>query len=98
VIEVGVPLKYIVAKICTLFCGGIKPLFTIAWTMKIPMMGNITSFATQTERIAAIGRREIGRGIFILAKKVPRSTRESGIVIEPMKAAIGMRVRRPHQS
>ena len=53
------------------------------------MMGNNTNFATQTERIAAIGRREIGRGTFILAKEAPRSTRESGIVMAPRKEAIG---------
>jgi hypothetical protein len=52
-------------------------------------MGNSTSFATQTERIAVIGRREIGRGIFILAKKEPKRTRVSGIVMAPTKAAIG---------
>ena len=52
-------------------------------------MGNNTNFATQTERIAAIGRREIGRGIFILAKEAPKSTRERGIEMAPMKAAIG---------
>ena len=60
----------------------------MARTMKMPIMGNNTNFAKQTERIAAIGRREIGRGIFILAKEAPRSTRESGIVIAPRKAAI----------
>ena len=51
-------------------------------------MGNNTIFATQTEMIAAMGRREIGRGIFILAKEAPRSTRVRGIVTAPMKAAV----------
>jgi hypothetical protein len=64
-----------------------KPPFTIACTLSTPMMGNNTNFAIQTERMAAIGRREIGRGTFILAKNEPRSTRESGIVIDPTKAA-----------
>jgi len=90
VIEVGVPLRYIATKICALFWGGINPFLTIACTRKTPMMGNNTIFATQTERIAAIGKREIGRGIFILAKKEPRSTRESGIVMAPTKAAVSM--------
>ena len=59
----------------------------------MPMIGNSTSFAMQTERMAAIGRREIGRGTFIRAKKEPKSTRESGIVIAPTKAANGDKVR-----
>lgn len=88
VIEVGVPLRYIATKICALFCGGIRPLLTMACTTRMPMIGNNTIFATQTEMIAAIGKREIGRGIFILAKEEPRSTRESGIEIAPMKEAI----------
>lgn len=92
VIEVGVPLRYIATKICTLFWGGMKPPVTIACTMKTPMMGSNTNFAKQTERIAATGRREIGRGTFILAKDAPKSTRESGIVMEPRKAAIGERL------
>lgn len=91
VIEVGVPLRYIDTKICALFCGGIKPALTIACTRKTPMMGNSTILAIQTERIAAIGKRENGRGIFILAKKEPRSTRESGIDMAPTKTAIGER-------
>ena len=53
------------------------------------MTGKSTSLAIQTERMAAMGNREIGRGIFILAKKEPKSIRESGIVMEPRKAAIG---------
>ena len=53
------------------------------------MTGKSTSLATQTERIAAMGKRENGRGISILAKKEPKSTRESGIVMEPMNEAIG---------
>lgn len=60
----------------------------MACTMKTPTTGSRTNFATQTERIAAIGKREIGRGIFILAKNEPRSTRVSGIVMAPTKAAI----------
>ena len=89
VIEVGVPLRYMATNICALFCGGMRPPLTIACTTMTPITGNSTSFATQTERIAAIGRREIGRGIFILAKEAPKSTRESGIVMAPRKAAIG---------
>ena len=88
VMEVGVPLRYIATKICTLFWGGMKPCLTIACTRKTPMIGNNTNFTIQTERIAAIGNRENGRGIFILAKKEPRSTRERGIEIAPTKAAI----------
>lgn len=53
------------------------------------MMGINTNFATQTEVIAAIGRREIGRGIFILAKEAPRSTVVSGMAMAPRKAAAG---------
>lgn len=93
VIEVGVPLKNIATKICTLFCDGIKPPFTIACTTKTPMMGNSTNLAIQTEIIAAIGRREIGRGIFILAKKEPRSTQPKGTAIAPMKEAMAERLR-----
>ena len=93
VMDVGVPLRNMATKIWTLFCGGMKPPFIIAWTMKTPMMGNNTSFAIQTERMAAIGRREIGRGTLILAKKEPKSTRESGMVIAPTKAANGDKVR-----
>ena len=89
VIEVGVPLRYIATNICALFCGGMRPLLTMACTMRMPMMGNSTNFATQTERIAAMGKREIGRGIFILAKEAPRSARESGIEMAPMKEANG---------
>ena len=88
-IEVGVPLRYIATNICALFCRGMRPHLIMACTMKMPITGNNTNFATQTERIAAIGRREIGRGIFILAKEEPRSTRVSGIVIAPRKVAIG---------
>ena len=92
VIDVGVPLRYIATNICALFCGGMKSPLTMACTMKTPMMGNNTNFATQTEMIAAIGRREIGRGIFILAKEAPRRTRVSGMVMAPMKAAVGGRI------
>lgn len=53
------------------------------------MMGINTNFATQTEIIAAIGRREIGRGIFILAKEAPSSTVASGTAMAPRKAAAG---------
>jgi len=91
VMEVGVPLRYIATKICALFCGGMRPPLTMARTMRMPMTGNSTIFAMQTEMIAAIGRREIGRGIFILAKEAPSSTRVSGIMIAPMKAAVSMR-------
>ena len=83
---------YIATNICALFCGGMKPPLTMACTMKMPMMGNNTSFATQTEMMAAIGRREIGRGIFILAKEAPRSTRVSGIDMAPMKLAVRRRI------
>ena len=88
VIEVGVPLMYIATNICALFCGGMRPPLTMACTMRTPMMGNNTNFAMQTEMIAAMGRREIGRGIFILAKEAPRSTRVSGMVMAPRNAAV----------
>lgn len=93
--DVGVPLRYIATNICALFCGGMKPLLTMACTMNTPMAGNNTNFATQTEMIAAIGRREIGRGIFILAKEAPRSTRVSGMLMAPRKAAVGRRISFP---
>lgn len=86
-IDVGVPLRYIATNICALFCGGMKPLLTMACTVRTPMVGINTNFATQTEIIAAIGRREIGRGIFILAKEAPRSTVLSGTAIAPRNAA-----------
>jgi hypothetical protein len=34
--------------------------------MRTPMTGKSTNLEIQTETIAAIGKREIGRGIFIL--------------------------------
>jgi hypothetical protein len=64
-----------------------KPLFTMACTIKTPKMGTMTILAKATSIIAISGRRENGLCNFKLAKLAPSRIKAMGTVRLPTKDA-----------
>jgi hypothetical protein len=91
----GVPLKKITTNNSTFASFGMNPPSTIVCTMARTITGKMASFTAHTDKMAGMGRRDIGRGIRRRANDAPRSINAIGTAIFPMNLASSTRLTLP---
>ena len=80
---VGVPLRKIRINLSVFSFRSRNPVSVRAITKNTPTTGRMTIFAIVVMNIAAIGRRERGRGSWMREKLTPRRMRASGTATPP---------------